>query len=95
MGDEMVYLKGTKVDVAKRLDAPTRVLLYHKPSGEVVTRRDPEGRAVVFSQLPKLDIGRWITVGRLDINTQGLLLVTNNGELANRLMHPSQQVERH
>ena len=94
MGGETVYLRGTKVDVAKRLDAPTRVLLYHKPSGEVVTRRDPEGRPVVFTQLPRLDIGRWITVGRLDINTQGLLLVTNNGELANRLMHPSQQVER-
>ena len=94
MGDEMVHLKGKKLNIAKRLNAPTRVLLYHKPSGEVVTRRDPEGRAVIFTQLPKLDIGRWITVGRLDINTQGLLLVTNNGELANRLMHPSQQVER-
>ena len=94
MGDEMVHLKGKQLNIAKRLGAPTRVLLYHKPSGEVVTRRDPEGRAVIFTQLPKLDIGRWITVGRLDINTQGLLLVTNNGELANRLMHPAQQVER-
>ncbi len=93
-GDELVHLKGKKVNIAKRLDAPTRVLLYYKPSGEVVTRRDPEGRAVIFTQLPKLDIGRWIAVGRLDINTQGLLLVTNNGELANRLMHPSQHVER-
>lgn len=93
-GDELIRLQGRELNLGKRLDVPTRVLIYYKPAGELVTRRDPQGRAVVFTQLPKLKIGRWIAIGRLDINTQGLLLVTTNGELANRLMHPSQQVER-
>jgi 23S rRNA pseudouridine2605 synthase len=69
----------------------TRVLLYHKPVGELVTRSDPQGRANVFSRLPP---GRWIAVGRLDINSSGLLLFTDSGELANRLMHPRFGVER-
>lgn len=91
---DRVTVNGRPVDIAKRSEAPTRVLIYHKPIGEVVSRRDPEGRPVIFTQLPKPATGRWIAVGRLDINTQGLLLVTNNGELANRLMHPSREIER-
>ena len=91
-GDE-VRINGDLVKVRFSEPRP-RVLMYHKPAGELVTRDDPEGRPTVFAKLPSIGNGRWINVGRLDYNTEGLLLFTNSGELANRLMHPRYEVER-
>jgi 23S rRNA pseudouridine2605 synthase len=88
-----IRLDGKAVDLGGRA-ASTDVLLYHKPIGEVTTRSDPQGRPTVFERLPPPSSGRWIVVGRLDVNTSGLLLFTNDGELAHRLMHPSSEIER-
>ncbi|MBD8512517.1 23S rRNA pseudouridine(2605) synthase RluB [Photobacterium sp. WH77] len=92
--DVLVRIDGHKVDLVKPSEEVCRVLAYNKPEGELCTRHDPEGRRTVFDRLPRLSEGRWVSVGRLDANTSGLLLFTTDGELANRLMHPSRSVER-
>jgi len=90
---DKVRVNGKLVNLQFSIRVP-RVLMYHKPEGEIVSRDDPDGRVSVFDRLPNLRRGRWIAVGRLDINTSGLLLFTNDGSLANRLMHPRYQIER-
>ena len=90
---DKIHVDG-KLIQTERATTRTRVLLFHKPVDMVCSRQDPEGRPTVFDDLPRLHHARWIAVGRLDINSSGLLLFTNNGELANRLMHPRYEVER-
>ena len=91
---DRVAVDGKPVRLPDAEPAPIRVIVYNKPEGEICSRRDPEGRPTVFAALPRLRDGRWIIVGRLDLNTTGLLLATDSGELANRLMHPGSSIER-
>jgi 23S rRNA pseudouridine2605 synthase len=90
---DRICLDGKPLDLGGRRES-VEVLLYHKPVGEVTTRADPENRPTVFERLPPPASGRWIVVGRLDVNTSGLLLFTNDGDLAHRLMHPSSEIRR-
>lgn len=92
---DRVLIDGKPIDLAQRAQTDMPVVLgYHKPVGEMTSRSDPQGRPTVFERLPPPPSGRWIVVGRLDVNTSGLLLFTTDGELAHRLMHPSSEVER-
>ncbi len=92
--EDTVVLDGQLVPPAMLFEQARLVIAYHKPEGEVCTRNDPEGRPTIFDRLPKIAQGRWIAVGRLDVNTSGLILLTTDGELANRLMHPSSGIDR-
>jgi 23S rRNA pseudouridine2605 synthase len=92
-GNERIQVDGKLIREPKR-ELKQRTIIYHKPAGEICTRNDPQKRRTVFEALPKVLGGRWVSVGRLDFNTTGLLILTTNGELANKLMHPSSELQR-
>ncbi len=89
-----ITIDGRPLRVPAWAQGRLRILRYHKPVGEICSRQDPQGRPTVFDRLPRLRASRWISVGRLDINSEGLLLLSNDGDLANRLMHPRYGLER-
>lgn len=92
--EDRIKLDKKLLRLSSALSDHSRVLVYHKPVGEICSRSDPQNRPTIFRNIPAIKQGRWLTVGRLDFNTSGVLLLTNDGELANRLMHPSYEVER-
>ena len=92
--EDRIMVDGRKIRPDRKKKPRCRVLLYNKPENEVCTRSDPQGRPTVFDRLPPLRNSRWVSVGRLDLNSSGLLLFTNDGELAHRLMHPSSGIDR-
>ncbi|MFI4936973.1 MAG: pseudouridine synthase [Candidatus Berkiellales bacterium] len=91
---DQIEVEGKRIDLYHYTQTQTRVLLYNKPEGEICARHSHDGKKSVYDNLPKLKQGKWVSVGRLDVNTSGLLLFTNNGDLAHRLMHPRFQIER-
>lgn len=91
---DKIRIDGKILQVTKKENFQRRMLAYHKPEGEICSHKDPEGRPTVFDSLPHVKNSRWVNVGRLDINTSGLMFFTNDGQLANLLMHPSQQILR-
>jgi len=91
---DKIKVRDKSIKESRLKKQPTQVILYNKPEGRLCTRSDEKGRDTIFEQLPRIINGRWISIGRLDLNTSGLLILTNNGELANRMMHPSYEVER-
>ena len=90
---DKVTIEGKSIRISDNQE-PIRVLIYNKKVGEICSNNDPQGRSKVFDSLPSINSGRWISIGRLDINTSGLLLFSNNGSIANKLMHPSSNIER-
>lgn len=91
---DIFEVEGRTVRLSKKDPTKRRILMYNKKVGEISSRNDPDHKKTIFDSLPKLRSGRWVSVGRLDINTSGLILFTNDGSLANQLMHPSSNIER-